>query len=185
MTVTPALQAFWDQERRQIIEHIRRYGVHLTYVSDQLGGQCACCRYLEAMGADPGPEPEPSGPAFCYTTGLHGMGHPELLVFDRGQAESMVLLNTLTRQIIQGSGDLLPGEEVWVGHRRMLVEEVPNPGEIVLDANAFYERPPGLSVPVLQLTWADDEGRFPWEEGHVPGDWEQPRPGTFSAREAS
>ena len=184
MSVTPALQAFWDQQRRQIIDHIRRYGVHLTYVSDELAGRCACCRYLESVGADPGPEPGPDGPAFCYTTGLYGVGHPELLIFARGQTESMVLLNTLTRQIIQGE-DLLPGEEVWVGNRRMLVEEVPNPGDIVFDANGFYERPPEVSVPVLQLTWADDGGLFPWEEGHEPGDWEQPRPGMFSARAAS
>ena len=182
MTVTPALQAFWDQERRQIVDHIRRYGVHLTYVSDELAGECDCCRYLRDLGEDPGEEPEPGGPAFCYTTGLFGVGHPELLIFDLGQAEAMVILTTLTRQIIQGDGDLVPGQEIRVGSLMLLVEEVPNPGDIVFDANGFYDRPPAVSVPVLQLTWADEDDRFPWEPGHVAGLWQQPRPGDFSAR---
>lgn len=30
MTISPAIQAYWDQERREIIEHIRRFGVHLV-----------------------------------------------------------------------------------------------------------------------------------------------------------
>ena len=48
MDVSPALQALWDQQRRQITDNIRRYGVHLTYVSDHLtcrqGTPCVSCR---------------------------------------------------------------------------------------------------------------------------------------------
>lgn len=185
MDVTPAMQAFWDQEHRQMIRHIRRYGVHLTYVSDEPDGHCAACEHVRDLGAGPGPVPTPTTAAFCYTTGLYGVGHPELLVFDLGQAEAMVVLNTLTRQIVHDDQDLMPGEEIRVGGRLLFVEQVPNPGDIVFDANGFYARPPEFSVPVLQLTWADEHDRFPWEEGHVAGHWPQPRPGEFSARMAS
>ncbi|MFX0539821.1 DUF4262 domain-containing protein [Ornithinimicrobium sp. Y1847] len=184
MTVTPAMQAFWDQERRSIIDHIRRFGVHLTYVSDEVGQDCAACAFCRTTnpaGEESVPDREPTGPAFCYTTGLYGVGHPELLVFDLGQAEALVVLNSLTRQVIEGGKDLVHGQQLQVGSRQLFVEEVPNPGDIVFDANGFYERPPEVSVPVLQLTWADAEDRFPWDEGHQPGRWPQPRPGDFSA----
>ncbi len=63
---------------------------------------------------------------------------------------------------------------------RVVPETVPNPGEIVFGANSFYDRPPAASVPVLQLTYDDTGGRFPWDEGHLPPDL-QPRPGSFQA----
>ncbi len=42
---------------------------------------------------------------------------------------------------------------------------VPNPGEVVFAANRSYQRPADVSVPVLQLSYDDNEGKFPWEEG--------------------
>jgi hypothetical protein len=57
-------------------------------------------------------------------------------------------------------------------------EEVPNPGEIVLGAYRFYEKRPDESLPVLQLSYPDAAGRFPWES-RVAGD--HPRLGDFQA----
>jgi len=57
---------------------------------------------------------------------------------------------------------------------------VPNPGEIVFTANDFYARPETASVPVLQLSYDDAFGRFPWDDGFLDVD-RQPRPGTFKA----
>jgi hypothetical protein len=57
---------------------------------------------------------------------------------------------------------------------------VPNPGEILLGANGYYQRPPEYSVPALQLSYDDKEGRFPWEPGYASPAM-QPRPGTFAA----
>jgi hypothetical protein len=49
----------------------------------------------------------------------------------------------------------------------------------VIGANSYY-RMTQASVPVLQLSYDDLEGRFPWEEGYsMPG--LQPRPGEFRA----
>jgi Domain of unknown function (DUF4262) len=49
-----------------------------------------------------------------------------------------------------------------------------------VEANRFYLRPDEASVPVLQLTYDDRPGRFPWEPGYAVPDM-QPRPGTFRA----
>jgi hypothetical protein len=62
-----------------------------------------------------------------------------------------------------------------------VVEELPNPGEVVLGANRFYERPAEYSVPAYQLTWAHRDGLFPWDEGYRCGPECQPRPGTWRA----
>jgi hypothetical protein len=74
------------------------------------------------------------------------------------------VLNTLGRRIRAGA-DLLPGELISVEDwpHRIFVEELPNPGEIVFSANRHYWRPAEVSVPVLQLSYDDQAGRFPWE----------------------
>lgn len=43
-----------------------------------------------------------------------------------------------------------------------------------------YRRPDEVSVPVLQLTYDDEAGRFPWDEAFTHPE-SQPRPGTFQA----
>jgi hypothetical protein len=79
--------------------------------------------------------------------------------------------------------DLVPGELIawddWAG--RLCVEVSPNPGEVVLGANRFYQRPPEYSVPAFQLAWSQADGHFPWEDGYPCGPECQPRPGTWRA----
>ena len=74
----------------------------------------------------------------------------------------------------------MPGQlitlEGWL--HKIIPENVPNPGEIVLSANRFYQRPAEFSVPALQLSYDDKAGRFPWEPDYAAPDM-QPRPGTF------
>jgi hypothetical protein len=121
------------------------------------------------------------GPAFAYTVGLFGMGHPELLIFGVSPDDAATILNTLGERIRAGD-NLVPGQLLthtdW--RRRIVVEKLPNPGEIVFSANRHYGRPPGFSVPVLQLSYDDANGRFPWEPGFAEAGT-QPRPGTFRA----
>lgn len=157
-------QAWLDQEDRHVAETIRRHGCHITAV---IGCTCGRCD---------------DGPSFAYTTGLFGLGHPELLTFGLNQQTTSGLLNELYRQVKSGS-DLVPGQLLtfpdWP--HRIVVEHVPNPGEIVFTANRHYDRPREASVPVLQLTW-DDVGRcFPWDDGYRVPATVQPRPGTFRA----
>lgn len=162
-------RAWHDQENARIVAMIRRWGWAITYV----GGD-SCSR----PGCDCGPG---DGPSFAYTTGLFGLGHPELLVFGVEPHTASGLLNDLGSRI-KGGAHLLAGVELvfeeWP--HKVIPEVVPNPGEIVFEANLFYKRPDAASVPVLQLSYNDVKGRYPWEDGYAAPEL-QPRPGTFRA----
>lgn len=164
-----ATQAWLDQEDARVTDIIRRYGWFIQYVG---GGSCT------APGCGCG---EADQPPFAYTVGLFGLGHPELLVLGVDPETAVAVLNELGERIRSGA-TLVVGQMItfdWWPHR-IVPEEVPNPGEIVYSANRFYDRPDQASVPVLQLSYDDREGRFPWEENYAaPG--KQPRPGTFTA----
>lgn len=159
--------AWLDQQDALVKANIREYGVHLAYVG---GGGCST---PGCTGDDSG------GPDFGYTVGLFGLGHPELLILGAGMHTAGGVLNELAGRIRDGA-DLVPGELVTFAEwpHRIIVETVPNPGEIVFEANRFYQRPAEFSVPVFQLSYDDLEGRFPWEPGYA-APWKQPRPGTF------
>lgn len=163
------IQAWLDQEDARMKSVIRRHGWAIEYIG---GG---CCSF---PGCDGGDELDPP---FAYTVGLFGMGHPELLVFGLDPDLTSSVLNDLGDRV-RGDEALIPGQLIefvdW--DRRVILETVPNPGEIVFSANRFYARPSEFSVPVLQLAYDDELGRFPWEEGHRQPR-RQPRPGTFSA----
>ncbi len=77
----------------------------------------------------------------------------------------------------------MPGQLVTFDRwpHRIVCEEVPNPGEIVFAANRHYQRPSEASVPVLQLTYDDKNGRFPWDAGYANAPEIQSRPGTLFA----
>lgn len=163
------MQAWLDQEDARIRSVIRRLGWAIEYIG---GG---CCSVPGCVGGDD------DGPPFAYTVGLFGLGHPELLAFGLDPAMTAGLFNTLGERI-RDDDALIPGQmitfEEW--SHRVIPEEVPNPGEIVFSANRFYQRPAEFSVPVLQLSYDDLNGRFPWEEGYSDPEM-QPRPGTFQA----
>ena len=162
-------QAWLDQDDARVVAAIRDFGWAITYV----GGD-SCNR----PGCDC---PESEGPPFAYTVGLFDLGHPELLIFGVPPGTAAVVLNSLGDRIRAGE-NLLPGLELTFEEwpQRVIPEQIPNPGEIVFDSNRFYQRPDGHSVPVLQLSYDDAEGRFPWDEGYAAPEM-QPRPGTFRA----
>ncbi len=162
-------QAWLDQEDANVSAIIRRYGWFIQYVGGEECGHPDC-------GAEPG-----DGPPFAYTIGLFGLGHPELLIIGVPSGTAHGVLNDLGERI-RGGANLVAGELItfdgWP--HRIIPESVPNPGDIVFGANRHYRRPPAFSVPVLQLSYDDKAGRFPWEDGYAAPKM-QPRPGTFSA----
>lgn len=162
-------RAWIDQQAAQLTAMIRRHGWAIQYVS---GGPCSY------PGCDCSGDDEPP---FAYTIGMFGMGHPELLILGLELESAHGVLNELGERIRAGES-LVPGQlitfEQWP--HRIVPEPVPNPGEIVLGANDFYQRPGDHSVPVLQLSYDDLGGRFPWEDGYAAPRM-QPRPGTFRA----
>lgn len=118
---------------------------------------------------------------FAYTIGMFGYGHPELLVLGMPVDSAHPVLNELGQRVKDGE-QLLPGQLITFPNwpHRMVPGVVPNPGEIVFGANRHYQRPAEFSVPVLQLSYDDRDGRFPWEPGYAAPHL-QPRPGNFRA----
>jgi hypothetical protein len=163
------LESWLDQEDKRTAATIRKFGWLIEYVG---GG---CC---DVPGCDGG---DPSVPPFGYTVGLFGLGHAELLIIGAPRDTTFGVLNDLGNRI-RGGEDLIPGRlltfEGWP--HRMVVEAVPNPGEIVFAANRHYQRPDEASVPVYQLSYDDRAGRFPWEPDYAAPEM-QPRPGMFRA----
>ena len=162
-------QAWIDQEQASLTDTIRKHGWAIQYVGGESCGKpgCSC--------------PKSEQPPFAYTIGLFGLAHPELLIVGAGLQTSAVVLNDLGNRVRDGAA-LLPGQlitfEDWP--HRIIPEAVPNPGEILLGANVYYQRPAEYSVPALQLSYDDKHGRFPWEAGYESPAM-QPRPGTFAA----
>jgi hypothetical protein len=81
---------------------------------------------------------------------------------------------------IKAGEDLTPNFPVSFEDRawKLVPEVVPNPGEVLFVANSYYDLPSCASVPALQLSYDDREGRFPWEPRYAAPSM-QPRPGTF------
>jgi hypothetical protein len=160
MTTDPQTTAWLDQEDAHLAHVIRAHRWAVQYVGE-------------------GDEPEE--PPFAYTIGLFGLGHPELVVvgLDHGSAHDLL---QQAAALVAGGRDLVPGERLGRGEQAAaIVEVLPNPGEVVLGANRFYERPPEYSVPALQLTWSAAGGAFPWDDEWPFGPARQPRPGTWCA----
>jgi hypothetical protein len=160
MTSDPQTTAWLDQEDAHLAQTIRAHRWAVQYV---------------------GAGDEPGEPPFGYTIGLYGLGHPELVAVGLGPDDAHHLLGRVAG-MVAGGRDLVVGEQLtWSDHAsRVVVEGLPNPGEVVLAANRFYERPAEYSVPAYQLTW-DHDGTFPWEGGHPCEPTCQPRPGSWRA----
>jgi hypothetical protein len=157
MSSDPQTTAWLDQEDAHLAQVIRAHRWAVQYVG----------------------EGEPGEPAFGYTIGLFGLGHPELVVVGLDPENTHAILQRVATSV-SGGRDLVPGE-LLTSPERLVVEELPNPGEVLLGANRFYERPPEYSVPAYQLTWAHSDGLFPWDAGYGCGPECQPRPGTWRA----
>jgi hypothetical protein len=161
MTHDPQTVAWLDQEDAHLAQTIRTHRWAVQFV---------------------GPGDDPAEPSFGYTVGLFGLGHPELVIVGLGCDNTHGILQRVARMVADGR-DLVAGELLqwsdWGG--LIVVEQVPNPGEVVLSANRFYERPAEFSVPAYQLTWSHADGSFPWDEAYPCGPECQPRPGTWRA----
>jgi hypothetical protein len=127
-------------------------------------------------------EDDGDGPPFGYTVGLFGLGHPELVVVGLGHDDTHAILQRVAG-LVAGGRDLVPGELLTFPDRPdgLVVEELPNAGEVLFTANRHYRRPDEHSVPALQLTWQHRDGTFPWDAAYGCGPECQPRPGTWRA----
>ena len=161
MTHDPQTVAWLDQEDARLASLIRTHRFAVQYVH---GGE------------------DVDEPSFGYTVGLFGLGHPELVAVGLSYDVTGGLLNKVAALVVDGR-NLVPGEVLTDddGVPAVMVELVPNPGEILFSANRFYERPDEFSVPAFQLTWAHPGGTFPWDPRYPCEPECQPRPGTWRA----
>jgi len=160
MPQDPQTIAWLDQEDARLAQLIRARRFAVQYVG-------------EGDGADE--------PPFGYTIGLFGLGHPELVVVGLSPEGTHGLLGHVARLVAEGR-DLVAGEELSAdGCGPVVVEHLPNPGDVLLGANRYYQRPAEVSVPAYQLTWAHADGSYPWDDGYPCGPECQPRPGTWRA----
>lgn len=98
---------------------------------------------------------------FSYTVGLTGQGLSELIVtgLRREMASRLV---RLWGEYLLDQSVVLPGEVLESGPLLMQAVEVERPEEHLLVASRLY----GDEVRGLQLVWADERGRWPWDQGH-------------------
>jgi hypothetical protein len=171
MTTDPQTTAWLDQEDAHTARLIREHRFTVTYVWP-----------CEPDPDDPDDDGGELEAPFGYTTGLFGLGHPELVVVGLGQHNTHAIL-TRAAELVLGGRDLVPGEHLTWPDRPdgLVVEVLPNPGEVLFCANRFYQRPDEFSVPAYQLTWQHADGTWPWDPQYPCGPACQPRPGTWRA----
>lgn len=102
-------------------------------------------------------------PAFAYTVGLTEHLMPELLVTGLSMRRAANLLNDVAHHLVcHGGDDLEPGMS-WTqrGGPSLEVVQVAEPTVHALTAIQAY----GVEVSAVQLVYADDRGRWPWEVG--------------------
>ncbi len=108
---------------------------------------------------------------FAYTIGLHGTGRPELLITGLPAQTSARLLNSIAHQMVDCNLALRPGEYIDYQSEFFLeVVEVEHPDvHLKCAAGLFGER-----FRALQVVWADDRRRWPWDRGWNHGGCRQP-----------
>jgi hypothetical protein len=152
------VQQWLEQEHARLREIVRRCGWAIEYVE----------------------ESPPQQPAFGYTVGLMGFGHPELLVFGTCPRTTSGVLNSLGKRVRDG-GRLVAGDVVDVLGTPVQFFDVPNPHEILFAADMLYRYSAECGVSALQVVYPDADGTWPWEPGcRLPRD-QQPMPGQFRA----
>jgi len=98
---------------------------------------------------------------FSYTVGLTAHGLPELIVVGLRHTQAAPLLQQWSDYLLDESL-VLPGETLLAGPYAMEAVEVERPADHLDVAVALY----GDAVRALQLAWADERGRWPWQRGH-------------------
>lgn len=100
-------------------------------------------------------------PEFSYTIGLTAHGLPELVI-TAVRVEPAARLLRLWGDYMLDTSLLLPGERLECGPWLLEGVQVDRPQDHLLLAERRY----GSAVRGLQLAWADERGRWPWEPGH-------------------
>ncbi len=108
---------------------------------------------------------------FAYTIGLHDLGLPELLMTGLPPRTVHRVLNSIAHLMVDDGTVLAPAMHIDYEDRFLIeVVEVEHPDVHLKFAIALC----GPQIRALQLVWADDRGRWPWEPGWGYGRRRQP-----------
>ena len=102
-------------------------------------------------------------PGFAYTVGLTPLGHPEMLVTGMKHPDGPRLLNGIAHhQICHDARPLAAGDRQRLTDGMTIeIADVAEPTVHLVMARALY----GSGIRAVQLVYADDRGRWPWEVG--------------------
>lgn len=95
-------------------------------------------------------------PPWAYTVGLGAAGLPELVVTGLPAERAVELLNEAADHLLDAGVAPVPGERPSSGLEYVAVAE---PDAHLVHAVALY----GEGRRAVQLVWADERGRWPWE----------------------
>jgi hypothetical protein len=108
---------------------------------------------------------------FAYTVGLHHRDLPELLITGLPPDTSARVLNSIAHMVVDDGTVLAPAMHIDYQDRFLIdVVEVEHPDVHLKYAVRMF----GPRVRALQLVWADERGRWPWDKGWGHGRWRQP-----------
>ena len=118
---------------------------------------------------------------FAYTVGLTQAGLPELLVTGLSANRSGELLNAVAFHYLHADPVPRHGEHLCFTSLGCTEVQLPQPDAHLFVAVDLY----GDDARAQQLVWADDRGRWPWEQGHRASLGGQPVPGPRAVRESA
>ena len=109
-----------------------------------------------------GVERDRARPPWAYTTGLTGLGRPELVLTGMPLSRAAPLLNDLADHLTHHEPPA-PGEQVMLpGGPLTEIVEVAEPAAHLETAVSLY----GPRIRALQVVHADRRGHWPWEAGY-------------------
>jgi Domain of unknown function (DUF4262) len=116
-------------------------------------------------------------PSYAYTVGLTAHGRPELVVTGLPYDRAVRLLNSVAEQVVHAEAPR-PGAVVPLrGGPVLEIVRVAEPCVHLKVAAALN----GPTLSALQLVYADERGRWPWDTGFRAGRGGQPVLGARSA----
>jgi hypothetical protein len=108
---------------------------------------------------------------YAYTIGLHERGLPELLMTGSTPTVAHSVLNSIAHMVVDDGTKLAPAMHIDFEDRFLMeVVEVEHPDVHLKFAVNFY----GPEIRALQLVWADNHGRLPWDPWWAHGRRRQP-----------
>jgi hypothetical protein len=145
------------------------WGDYIEYVREILDEHCWIVQ---------GVERDRHRPPYAYTVGLTGHDRPELVVTGMRYERAAAVLDGVAGHVLHAEPPA-PGEVLQLaGGPTVEVVPVAAPSVHLLVAAACY----GTEISALQLTYADDRGRWPWDRGFRGGRGGQPVLGARAGR---